>query len=119
MKYSIACCFLTHNHPDIVKDILDKCLKIYANFGVDIFFYDDSDDDATKQIAEKKISEGASNLFYIDVHSAINGDHKYYLILQGYGLPKDYDYIWLVRIEFALISPILKDCAPQSMKVMM
>ena len=94
MKYSVACCFLTHNHPDIVEEILTRCLKVYAEHGIDICVYDDSDDYKTGQVVEKFIFEGAANLFYVDIHTAVNGDHKYCLILQGYGLPRDYDYIW-------------------------
>ncbi len=97
MKYSIVCCFLTHNHPDIVKEILDRCLKTYVDYGVDICIYDDSDDDATKHVVENYIHEGALNLFYIDIDIAKNGDHKYYLVMQGYGLPKNYDYIWICK----------------------
>ena len=94
MKYSVACCLLTHNHPDILKEILDKCLHIYLEYGVDICIYDDSDDFSTKEIVADYISDGASNLYYVDLHDGMNGDHKLYLLLQGYGLPKDYDYIW-------------------------
>ena len=94
MKYSLACCFLTHDHPDVVKEILDRCLKVYEDHGVDICMYDDSDDDTTRTLVDEYISAGATNLYYVDIHEAINGDHKYYLLMQGYGLPKDYDYIW-------------------------
>ena len=94
MKYSIACCLLTHNHPEILKEILDRCLRVYSDHGIDICIYDDSEDDFTKNIIEQYISEGASNLYYIDIHNAVNGDHKYYLLMQGYGLPREYDYIW-------------------------
>ena len=94
MKYSLACCYLTHNHPEVVKEILDRCLKAYADHDIDICMYDDSDDDATKNLVEQYIAEGASNLYYVDIHEAQSGDHKHYLLMQGYGLPKDYDYIW-------------------------
>ena len=94
MKYSVACCLLTHNHPDIVKEILDRCLDIYSDHGVDICIYDDSGDCSTKELIADYISDGALNLYYVDICNAINGDHKFYLLLQGYGLPKEYDYIW-------------------------
>ncbi len=94
MKYSLACCYLTHNHADVVKEILDRCLSAYADHGIDICIYDDSGDDTTKDLVEKYKTDGAENLYYIDIHEATSGDHKYYLIMQGYGLPKEYDYIW-------------------------
>ena len=94
MKISIACCYLTHNHVDAMREVLDRCLTIYAAHGIDICIYDDSDDDSTKNLVSSIISKGASNLYYVDAHGALNGDHKHLMLLQGYGLPKDYDYIW-------------------------
>ncbi len=112
MKYSLACCFLTHNHPDVVKEILDRCLKVYADHEIDICMYDDSDDDATKNLVDEYISAGADNLYYVDIHEAVNGDHKHYLLMQGYGLPKDYDYIWPSKDRVCFESSYLdKVCA--------
>lgn len=94
MNYTLACCFLTHNHCDVVAEILDRCLQSYAAHSIDILICDDSDDDSTKDLTLKLISEGASNLYYIDCHEALNGDHKFLLLMQGKLLPKKYDYIW-------------------------
>ena len=97
MKNSIACCYLTHNHPDIVKDVLDRSLKDYVDHGIDVCIYDDSDDELTKQLIESYRDEYDGKLYYVDVHAAVHADHKMLLIQQGYGLPKDYDYIWPVK----------------------
>ena len=94
MEYSVACCFLTHDHTDALKEILDKCLKTYADHNIDICIYDDSTNDDTSSLIAEYTEKGADNLFYVDAHDATGGNHKYLLVLQGYGLPKDYDYIW-------------------------
>ena len=94
LKHSVACCFLTHNHTDALSEILDRCLKVYSEYEIDICIYDDSDDDSTKNLIYDLINKGATNLFYIDAHEAQTGDDKYLLAIQGYGLPKAYDYIW-------------------------
>ncbi len=106
MKYSIACCFLTHNHTDVLKDILDKSLKDYNTHQIDVCIYDDSDDDSTKQLINEYEKE-FDNIYYIDAHEALNGDHKYLLILQGYRLPKDYDYIWMCKDRVCFASSYL------------
>ena len=94
MKYSLAVCYLTHNHPDIVKQVLENALEDYAAHDIDICFYDDSDDEASKQMIEDYINKGAKNLFYVDIHGVAHGDEKMYRILHKEGLPKEYDYIW-------------------------
>ncbi len=97
MKNSLVCCYLTHNHPDIVLSVLEHSLKIYADHGIDVCIYDDSDDDTTKTIVDGFVERGATNLYYIDAREAEGGDQKLYLIMNGYRLPKDYDYIWPVK----------------------
>jgi len=107
MKNSIACCYLTHNHVEAMSEVLDRCLTTYATHGIDICIYDDSDDDSTKNMVSSIISNGASNLYYIDAHAAISGDHKHLMILQGYGLPKDYDYIWPCKDRVCFDEPFI------------
>ena len=106
MKYSVACCFLTHNHPSVMREILDISIKEYYNHQIDVLIYDDSDDDSTKEIV-KRFQKDFNNLFYIDAHIALNGDHKHLLVLQGYGLPKDYDYLWVCKDRVCFSSSYL------------
>lgn len=108
MKHSVACCFLTHDHSDAMKDILDKCLKIYADNKIDICIYDDSNDSKTYELIDSYIQAGADNLFYIDAHCALNGDHKYLLVVQGYNLPKEYDYIWPCKDRVCFAESFIK-----------
>ncbi len=107
MKKSIACCYLTHNHPDIVKDILQRSVRDYAEHDIDICVYDDSDDEKTKEIVDSFKKEGHNNLHYIDAHIALHGDDKMRLVLQGYALPKEYDYIWPCKDRTCFSSDIL------------
>ena len=90
----IACCYLTHNHPDVVKDVLTNAVTEYANHGIDMIFCDSSDDYSTKEIVEQFIKEGNSNIYYADARNAINADDKYLKIIKGEYLTKSYDYIW-------------------------
>lgn len=94
MTHNIACCYLTHNHPDVVKRVLGKVLNSYDENGIDIYMYDSSTSNDTKEYIDKLIAEGAKNLFYVPVDAGIGGDGKLLQILKGYGLKKEYDYIW-------------------------
>lgn len=97
MKNSLVCCYLTHNHAEIVRSVLEHSYKTYAERGIDIYFYDDSDDYETAKIIEEYVSNGASNLYYVDVREALGANHKLFLIILGYGQLKSYDYIWPIK----------------------
>ena len=56
--------------------------------------YDSSTSNDTKEYIDKLIAEGAKNLFYVPVDAGIGGDGKMLQVLKGYGLQKEYDYIW-------------------------
>lgn len=94
MKYTVACCFLTHNHKDVIEDVLDKCLEKYLEHGFDVCICDDSDDSETEMMIRQRIKKGYVNLFYVDMQSAINGDDKLLRVIKGDCLPKEYDYVW-------------------------
>ena len=94
MTHNIACCYLTHNHPDVVKRVLGKVLTSYDENGIDIYMYDSSTSDDTKEYIDKLIAGGAKNLFYVPVDAGIGGDGKMLEVLKGHGLQKEYDYIW-------------------------
>lgn len=90
----IVCCQLTHNHPEVVDQILNLIISDYDSHGIDICIYDDSDDDKTLKVVEKYVSSGATNLYYVDAHGVMGADDKYLHIIMQAGLPKEYDYIW-------------------------
>ena len=94
MKSSVALCYLTHNHPDVIQEVFENALDEYRSHGIDVFIYDDSDDDKTKELTVEYMAKGYENLYYVDAHGLVNGDHKYLVVIKGAGLPKEYDYIW-------------------------
>jgi cellulose synthase/poly-beta-1,6-N-acetylglucosamine synthase-like glycosyltransferase len=89
MKSSVALCYLTHNHPDVIQEVFENALDEYKSHGIDVFIYDDSDDDKTKDIVSAYMEKGYENLYYVDSHGLVNGDHKYLVVIQGAGLPKE------------------------------
>lgn len=89
-----AFCILTKDHPDIVKEI---SLNFYAPLtakGFDIYIYDSSEDDKTEKLIKAWSQAGYNNVYYVDARFTKTGDEKLVAIYMGYGLQKEYDYIW-------------------------
>lgn len=91
---SIALCILTHNHGDVLLETSARYFEVLAKYGVDIYLYDSSEDDKTKNLVMAWGIRGLSNVYYLDCRFIENGDEKLLAVLQGAGLDKEYDYIW-------------------------
>lgn len=90
---SIAMCMFTHNHPNTVVQVLTAtCLNYYFH-GIDVYWYDSSEDDKTQRLVEAWISRGYTNLYYVSVRGLAVRE-KWVAISRGEGLAKRYDYIW-------------------------
>ena len=97
MKNKVACCYLTHEHPEVVDEVLDAVCEEYGKRGIDIYVYDSSEDDDTKEVVEKYVSKGLCDLYYVPIQftkGKNGGNEKYLYVLSGFGLEGDYDYIW-------------------------
>lgn len=94
MKNNIACCYLSHNHPYVVKEVLTINLEYYNKNGIDIYIYDSSTNNETKEIVNEFIHRGANNLYYIKIDDKLEADGKMLQVLKRYGIEKKYDYIW-------------------------
>ncbi len=89
----IAMCMFTHNHPETVAQVLAAtCLNYYLH-GVDVYYYDSSEDDATEKLVREWINRGYTNLYYVSVKGLLLPD-KWIAVSRGEGLVKRYDYIW-------------------------
>ena len=97
MKNRVACCYLTHEHPEVIEEVLGHICNEYGRKGIDIYIYDSSAGDDTKSIVEKYASKSICNLYYVDARSLggrDGGNAKYLHVLKGDGLNGHYDYIW-------------------------
>ena len=50
MNSTVACCYLTYNHPEVVEQILERICDTYREKGIDIYYYDSSTDEKTEEI---------------------------------------------------------------------
>lgn len=97
MNNRVACCYLTHEHPDVMEEVLSNICKPYGEKGIDIYVYDSSASSDTKAIVDTYNSSGTCDLYYVPMQHLQNekgGDAKYLEVLKGYGLKGGYDYIW-------------------------
>ncbi len=97
MKNRVACCYLTHEHPEVMDEVLDKICEPYGKKGIDIFVYDSSKTDDTRRIVDKYMTMSDCRIYYVPMEflsEEKGGDAKYLEIIKGYGLVGEYDYIW-------------------------
>lgn len=116
MVKTIACVFVTHNHSDVVEQVLPIFIDPYTEHGIDIYYYDSSQDNKTKEIVESYIAKGYHNLFYVDVRFTKSPDEKLACLYNGYGLQKDYDYIWNVKDRCFFVGKTLDEIVNECQK---
>lgn len=94
MNKSVACCYLTYNHPETMDEVLGKICPSYISRGIDIYVFDSSDNENTFNIVKKYEKEYSQGLYYVNVDFISSGDAKYLYVLKESGLSEKYDYIW-------------------------
>jgi len=103
-----AYCILTKDHPDVMREI---SLNFYAPLlakGFDIYIYDSSEDNRTEQLIKAWNQAGYNNIYYVDARFTKTGDEKLVAIYMGYGLQKEYDYIWSAKDRTMFSSDFLE-----------
>lgn len=89
----IACCVLTFNGADIIRDVLQSCAGYYFEAGIDVYYFDASCDDSTKQVIEEYRKLGYTNLYHFHMPDASSLERTEKM-MSGEWFAKDYDYIW-------------------------
>lgn len=90
----IAVCIPTYNRSHIVKEFLDRNVKDYTDFGMDVYFYDSSTNNETEdkvRLWEKEV-EG---VHYVRLSSYLHANMKVFKIFQQQNLKESYDFIWV------------------------
>ncbi len=88
-------CIPTYRRPQVINELLKRCFDSYVKHGFDVYIYDSSDDDYTKNIVEEfenKIEEG---LYYVKLDSSIHSNIKVFMIYEEMSKKKQYEYIWV------------------------
>ena len=93
---STALCIITKNSAEVIEDTLEQTLEWYVSHGIDIYFYDASDVDATEKVVKKYIDRGYTNLFHLKFPPDSAGMYRMHRIVNGMDFKKEYDYIFVV-----------------------
>lgn len=103
----LAICVPTYNRPDVVRELIAKCLSMYQKYGIDVYIYDSSEGTETEEIVEENRSV-YSNLSYIHVDSSIHSNMKVYNIYQHFQNGALYKYIWICSDSIRWAEPVIK-----------
>ena len=90
----IAYCILTYNHRDALELVLSEIQESFCKNNIDIYIFDSSEADDTKELVEGKQAQGADNLFYVECKDIHSGDEKYLFVIKNELLQRKYRYIW-------------------------
>ena len=71
----LAFCIPTYNRSTMVEEFLEQFASLFYQLGIDIFFYDSSEDNATELVA-KKWKKVYENIDYIHTPSDWHANHK-------------------------------------------
>ena len=107
---NVALCIPTYERYDIVEDFLVNCSAYYIEAGIDIYYYDSSVSDKTKDIVCNWPDQ--EHIHYIRMSSELHGNTKAYKIFQGYGLEKAYDFIWLSSDSYQCSKQAIEQLVP-------
>lgn len=103
-----ACCIATYNGHDTIKAVLSQVMELYQQYGVDIYVYDSSESRETEEIVEEIVNSGYLNLYYIRLKAGITFGEKILTIFSGYGLKRQYKYIWPIKNRSYVNEEMLK-----------
>lgn len=102
---NVAMCIPTYNRAEVVEDTLSRGIEGYTKMGIDLYYYDGSDNDDTRKVVEKYINKGYKNIKYMSLPTEPN---RQAMIYAGKGLDKEYDYIWPVKDRVWFEEPTLR-----------
>lgn len=105
-KVSLALCIPTYERSSMVEDFLVNYSPYYIKAGIDIYYYDSSVSDRTKDVVCSWPDQ--DHVHYIRMPSEMHGNTKVYRIFQGYGLEKSYDFIWLSNDGIRCLEPAIE-----------
>ena len=103
----LAFCIPTYNRSTMVEEFLEQFASLFYQLGIDIFFYDSSEDNAT-ELAAKKWKKVYENIDYIHTPSDWHANHKVMYIYEQYVKNHIYDYLWICGDSVRHSEKILK-----------
>lgn len=93
----LVVCIPTYGHSEAVEDVLSHCAETYKRYGLEVYYYDSSEDDKTRKVIESYRARGYDNLHCISLNQNKLESPKFEYIMRLYGIQGQYEYIWYLR----------------------
>lgn len=88
---SVAIGIPTYHHPEAVNEILSLTAQYLYDLHIDVYYYDGSSDNKTKEVVENFRNKGFTNLYHLHFPEE---NRRAEMIFNGRGMIREYDYIW-------------------------
>lgn len=111
-KKEVLICVPTRNRPEMVAEVLEYELEYYTRLGLDVRYYDSSDDDRTETLIRAYQGKGYSNLSYVRTESGLCIDYKIISIWKSDKTLLDYRYVWLINDSISILEDALRVILP-------
>ena len=92
----VALCIPTYERCDCIRDLIETCASYYLEYGIDIYLFDSSKNNAVEQFAIEVQGQYRDRLHYIRLSPDMHTGEKCFKIYEGFGYPLEtYDYLWI------------------------
>lgn len=84
----------TYNRAEMVEEMLLRCSKMYEEAGIDIYFFDSSEDGRTKQVVAR-YADACQNIYYRKIPPSTHSNRKVLDIYREFAAAREYKYLWI------------------------
>lgn len=105
----LALCIPTYCRGECVEEFLQKCAPYYLEEGIDIYYFDSSPDNVTEEIVKNYLEVWQDRLFYCRIPSDMHSNKKVYEIFKGWGITKEYDFLWVCSDAIQFVASAVKE----------
>lgn len=106
----LALCIPTYNRTAIVAEFLEQYADFYYHSGIDLYYYDSSENADTESVVEEYAGK-YNNIYYVRVPVTCHANKKVRSIFEKFGLDQKYDYLWVcgdaVRCSKQVVTRVL------------
>lgn len=103
----LAFCIPTYGRSLEVSEFLEQYALLFYESGIDICYYDSSEDSKTKVVV-KQWMDLYDNIYYINIPSDWHANHKVMYIYKQYAQSQKYDYLWICGDSIRYSEKIVK-----------
>lgn len=107
----LVMCIPTLDRSEMLQEVLTYQMSYYEKYNIDIYYYDSSINDKSKQIINQYASAYKNQLLYKPIRHELCLDYKIVEILRDIQ-KTDYDYMWLINDSISITEEALSVIRP-------